>query len=89
MASRKYLKKEIKYLSDCIIGYGIVASAQLTDEKRQEMNNLILETFSLRDEMIRRISYTEPGSVKLFYKKLKEDFSAQVSDIIDSLGSLS
>ena len=72
MASRKYLKKEIKYLSDCIIGYGIVASAQLTDEKRQEMNNLILETFSLRDEMIRRISYTEPGSVKLFYKKLNK-----------------
>ena len=28
----------------------------------------------MRDEIIKRISHTEPGSVKLFYKKLQDDF---------------
>ena len=89
MANRRLLKKEIKYLSDCIIGYGITVSSQLTDEKKEEMTSLIFETFNLRDEITRRISYTEPGSVKLFYKKLKEELNEGLKNIFTKMQELS
>ena len=37
----------------------------------------------------RRISHTEPGSVKLFYKKLRADFNAEVDNVFKKLEELS
>ena len=39
-------------------------------------------------EFISRISHTEPGNVKGFYKKLRADFNAKVDEIIDAMGKL-
>lgn len=35
-----------------------------------------------------RISHTEPGNVKGFYKKFRADFNASVNEIIDALAKL-
>lgn len=42
----------------------------------------------MHDEFVSRISHTEPGNVKGFYKKLHMDFNAQVSDIVSTISQL-
>ena len=46
------------------------------------------EILNLQDDFISRISHTEPGNVKGFYKKLHEDFNAKVDGILDAMGKL-
>ena len=89
MASRRDLKKHVNYISEVTVGMCIIEGMSAEAERREAIADLVEKTLNLRSDIISRISHTEPGNVKSFYKKLKEDFSAQVSDIIDSLGSLS
>jgi hypothetical protein len=42
----------------------------------------------MQDEFIKRISHTEPGNVKGFYKKFRQDFNAQVDAIVEGLEKL-
>ena len=35
-----------------------------------------------------RISHTEPGNVKGYYKKFRSDFNAKVDEIIEAIGNL-
>ena len=46
------------------------------------------EILKMQDEFISRISHTEPGNVKGFYKKLRADFNEKVDEIIDAMGKL-
>ena len=46
------------------------------------------EILNMQDEFISRISHTEPGNVKGFYKKLRTDFNAKVNEVIDAMGKL-
>ena len=39
------------------------------------------EILALNVEFVKRISHTEPGSVRLFYTKLREEFSEKVRNI--------
>lgn len=89
MANRRTLKKNINSICSELFYECIALSHYNLDVKREDIDNLMTRILVMQDEFISRISHTEPGNVKLFYKKLKEDFSAQVSDIVDSLGSLS
>ena len=42
----------------------------------------------MQDEFVTRISHTEPGNVKGFYKKFRADFNAKVNEIIEAIGKL-
>ena len=42
----------------------------------------------MHDEFIRRISHTEPGSTKLYYKKLRADFNTQVDEVVGVISQL-
>ena len=46
------------------------------------------EVLEMQDEFVSRISHTEPGNVKGFYKKFREDFNKKVNEIIDGIGKL-
>ena len=72
MASRRNLKKNVNYISDLIAGLCIVESMNAKDENREELSKLFLQAVNLRQDIISRISHTEPGNVKGFYKKLKK-----------------
>lgn len=88
MASRRKLKKTVNYLiadlySECLF------QELLRPEVKQEMVDDILEDiFKIRLEFVSRISYTEPGNVKGFYKKFKDDFSKEVTNVIAKISSL-
>ena len=88
MASRRNLKKNVNYISDLVAGLCIVEGLNAKDENREELSNLFLQAINLRQDIISRISHTEPGSVKLFYKKLRADFNAEVDNVFKKLEEL-
>ena len=87
MASRRSLKKDINYISDFTVGLCIMAGLEKKD-KRETVDQLIQQAHAVRREALKRISHTEPGSVKLFYKKLKEDFNNGTDAICNQLEAL-
>lgn len=88
MASRKSLKKTVNYITEVAAGLCLVESANATAEKREAYSQLFLQIINLRNDIISRISHTEPGSVKLFYKKLRTDFNAEVDNVFKKLEEL-
>ena len=72
MASRKDLKKNIQYIA----GYLFMAS--LVDGVNRE---IVVESVHNVLALIPRISHTEPGNVKGFYKKLREDLNKEIEKV--------
>ena len=72
-----------------ITGLCLVESANANAEKREAYSEVFLQIINLRNDIISRISHTEPGSVKLFYKKLRADFNAEVDNVFKKLEELS
>ena len=80
MASRKLLKKQInevcgELFADCV---ALKMCDQCSDEV---INQAMTEILQLRLEFVARISHTEKGSVRLFYKKLRQEFSEKAEAI--------
>ena len=57
-----------------------------TDKAKAE--DIMAEILKMQDEFVSRISHTEPGNVKGFYKKFRSDFNAKVNEIIDAISKL-
>ncbi|MBQ8242952.1 MAG: hypothetical protein IJZ40_05725 [Bacteroidaceae bacterium] len=72
MASRKDLKKNIQYIA------GDLFMASLVDGVNRE---IVVESVHNVLALIPRISHTEPGNVKGFYKKLREDLNKEIEKV--------
>lgn len=88
MAKRKELKKYVNdvagnLFADCLATKLYVKSVNpiLADEI---LDNIL----KFREEFVCRISHTEPGNVKGFYRKFKEDFNANAKEIVDAIDRL-
>ena len=76
MASRKDLKKRIEYIA------GDLFLASLLDGVNREV---VIEAVQNVLALVPRISHTEPGNVKGFYKKLREDLNKEVEKVAAEL----
>lgn len=84
MASRKELKKNVNYISGELFAECLVSSmADKADKKKAD--EILTQILVMQDEFISRISHTEPGNVKGFYKKFRSDFNAKVDEIVDAI----
>lgn len=88
MASRKNLKKNINYIAGELFTECMVNSLYVPGTDKKKADALLSEILAMQDEFISRISHTEPGNVKGFYKKFRTDFNAKVDEIIDAMGKL-
>lgn len=88
MANRKDLKKAINYIAGELFTECIICSLNLSEEGKQKADKVMTDILNMQNEFISRISHTEPGNVKGFYKKLREDFSTQVDEIVTAIGQL-
>ena len=79
MASRRNLKKKITNIASDLFLVSLMEGVN-----REVVCNSVHNVIKL----IIRISHTEPGNVKGFYKKLRMDFNAQVSDIVSTISQL-
>lgn len=89
MANRRVLKKNINSIcGELFLSCAFLAGQAPTEAKLEQVNEILKDIMILQNDIISRISHTEPGSVKAFYKKLKEDFNKRVEEIIDNIGKL-
>lgn len=72
MASRKDLKKKIQYIA------GDLFLASLIEGVNREV---VIDAVHNVLALVPRISHTEPGNVKGFYKKLREDLNKEVEKV--------
>ena len=83
MANRRRLKKEINNIcSDLMLAIVLQDKPQSTEK----LESIVEEILALNVEFVKRISHTEPGSVRLFYAKLRQEFSEKVRNIYGLLG---
>ena len=76
MASRRKLKKQISYIA------GDLFLASLVEGVNREV---VVEATHDVIELIPRISHTQPGNVKGYYKKLREDLDKAIAKVADEL----
>lgn len=76
MASRRDLKKKISYIA------GDLFLASLVEGVNRET---IIEAIHRVLALIPRISHTQPGNVKGYYKKLHEDLNKEILIVSDEL----
>ena len=50
-------------------------------QSTEKLESIVEEILALNVEFLKRISHTEPGSVRLFYAKLRQEFSEKVRNI--------
>ena len=85
MASRRELKKNVNYIAGELFMECLVNSLYVPGTDKAKADELMGKILSMQDEFISRI---EPGNVKGFYKKFREDFNKEVDAIIDAIGNL-
>mgnify|MGYP000821133826 FL=1 len=88
MASRRVLKKNVNYITGELFAECIINSLYVPGTDKQKAEELMERILKMQSEFISRISHTEPGNVKGYYKKFLSDFNAQVDEIVEALGKL-
>ena len=76
MASRRDLKKNIYYIADELLLAALVEGVN---------REVIFEAVCNVSDLIPRISHTQPGNVKGYYKKLYEDLDKQIQVVADEV----
>ena len=79
MASRRDLKKKISYIA------GDLFLASLIEGVNREA---VLEATHNVLELIPRISHTQPGNVKGYYKKLREDLNKEIQLVAEEINKI-
>lgn len=88
MASRRQLKKNVNYIAGELFSECLINSMFVPGTDKAKADALMGEILSMQNDIVSRISHTEPGNVKGFYKKLRTDFNAKVNEIIDAMAKL-
>jgi len=88
MASRKDLKKHVNYISGELFTECIINSLYVPGTDKVKADELMTQVLEMQQEFISRISHTQPGKVKQFYKKFNEDFSTRVKNLVDGIAEL-
>lgn len=88
MANRRDLKKSVNYIVSELFTECMVHALYVPGTDKQKADELLGEILNIQDEFLSRISHTEPGNVKGFYKKFQEDFNARTEAVIEAIGKL-
>ena len=88
MANRRELKKSINYIAGELFTECLVNCMYVPGTDKAKADEIMGKVLMMQDDFIGRISHTQPGNVKAFYKKLREDFNKKVDEIIDDIAKL-
>ena len=84
---RRELKKCVNNLcaelfAECI------ALTQYEKVDNDAVANVMHHILVMQSDIMSRISHVEPGSTKLFFKKLREDLECSTNEIVDEIVAL-
>lgn len=84
MASRRLLKKSIQTISGELISNCILLN-KCGVHDGETTNALFKKVLAVHNEYISRISHTQKGNEKLFYKKLRQDYTKEVEALAEEI----
>ncbi len=84
MASRKALKKEIKNICSGMMADSM-ALGLCEGADGDKYCGLMAETLALCADFVSRLSHTEKGKEREFYKKLREEFSQKSKTLAEEI----
>ncbi|MBR1447288.1 MAG: hypothetical protein IJ588_00890 [Prevotella sp.] len=89
MANKRTLKHAINLVCDELFTEAVAASLYGNDNNHGNAEALIYSILRTQSDFVCRVSHPEPGmKPHLYYKDLREKFSAQVSEIVDQINNL-
>ena len=89
MANKRTLKKQINLICEELFVDFVAASLYGNSPNQSEAEAVLFSIVKLRNNYISRISHPEPGMpARKYYQDLKEQFSKQVSEILDHINNL-
>ncbi|MBQ8462675.1 MAG: hypothetical protein IJ544_00975 [Prevotella sp.] len=89
MANKRTLKHSINAVCDELFTEAVAASLYGNDWNQGNTEALLYSIVRTQIDFVCRVSHPEPGmKPHLYYKDLREQFSARVSEIIDQINNL-
>ena len=88
MANRRNLKKNVNGIIAELLTHCLVQEALNPQVDMQKLDEIIKELFIIREEYISRISHTEPGNAKKYYRNFRDKFSNEISDVMAKMTNL-
>lgn len=88
MASRRNLKKDINYIIGDIFTECLIYKELVPGTDKEAADALIVDLLRIDNDFNARISHTEPGNAKEYYRTLVKDFQNQITEVIDKLTKL-
>jgi hypothetical protein len=88
MASRRNLKKDINYIIGDIFTECLIYKELVPGTDQEAADALIVDLLRIDNDFNARISHTEPGNAKEYYRTLVKDFQNQITEVIDKLTKL-
>lgn len=88
MASRRNLKKDINYIIGDIFTECLIYKELVPGTDQEAADALIVDLLRIDNDFNARISHTEPGNTKEYYRTLVKDFQNQITEVIDKLTKL-
>ncbi len=85
---RRELKKTINYLCGELYAECVAMLAYHRVHSLADIENIMHSILSMQNDLICRLSHVEPGSTKLFFKKLRQDMIARTEEIVEQLTSV-
>ena len=86
---RREIKKDINSLCGDLFAECIALLQYENKPNNNDVENVMLTILEMQNDMISRLSHVEPGSTKLFFKKLRQDLMARTEDIVEQIKALS
>ena len=89
MANKRTLKRAINSICEELFAECIAATLYGTEDHMDNEDALLFTILKIQRDFIARISHPEPGmAAKIYYKDLREKFTAQVSEVVDQINNL-
>ena len=89
MANRRSLKRSISLICGELLVECVAATLYGNDKAQGNADALLFMILKVEDNYIKRVSHPEPGMpAKRYFKDLREQFAAQVSEIVDQINNL-
>jgi hypothetical protein len=89
MANRRSLKHAINLICEELFAEAVAASLYGNTKHEENADAVLAGILRMQDDYISRISHPEPGiEPKLYFKQLREKFTAQVGEIADHINYL-
>lgn len=85
---RREIKKDINSLCGDLFAECVALLQYKKDANKNDVENVMLTILQMQNDMINRLSHVEPGSTRLFFRKMREDLLARTEDIVEQIKAL-